>query len=388
MERAQLEALVAATGCAESHGASTFLVDPHWTPAQRDIFVAIKQSAGESQRSFIDQGWLCIPTGGSSGGLKFARHDEVTLGMAVAGFATHFGLSQVNSIDVLPPWHVSGLMARVRSAVTGGRHVAWAWKDLEQGNCPEIASDDKWTLSLVPTQLHRLLAQPKAVAWLRRLALIPLGGGPVWPALAEAAREARIPVVLCYGMTETAAMVSAQQPTDFASGDRSSGQVMPHAQIEIEEETGVIRIAGTSLMRGYWGCDDVPELATADLGRIDLHGRLWVQGRRDEMAITGGEKVNPAAVETVLRNSGLFADVAVLAVPHAEWGEELVAAYTASAPLSVAPIETHLEGQLGKFEWPKRFLYFREMDWPRNAQGKLNRSALRSVILASGDPSS
>lgn len=385
MERAELESLVLATGCAERHGDYVFLVDPHWSASQRTAFAAISSQLPAPSSQLV-QGWLCIPTGGSSGELKFARHDEVTLGAAARGFADHFGLSPVNSIDVLPPWHVSGLMARVRSAVTKGRHVAWSWKELEQGACPELA-DGEWTLSLVPTQLQRLLTQPQTLAWLRQLALIPLGGGPVWPALAEAARAAKLPVIQCYGMTETAAMVTAQLPEEFAAGDRSAGRPLPQAQIDIAPATDVIEISGASLMRGYLGGEAAPaKFATADLGRLDAAGRLWVQGRRDEVAITGGEKVNPVLVEAVLRNAGLFADVAVVAVPHSEWGEELVAGYVAADELSRESIEAALGEQLGRFERPKRYLRFRGTDWPRNAQGKLNRPALRSAILALGDP--
>ena len=130
MERAQLESLVMATGCAEQHGGYTFLIDPHWTAVQREKFANIKQSQVGILISEIDQGWLCIPTGGSSGGLKFARHDEQTLSAAVGGFCEHFELEKVDAIDVLPPWHVSGLMSRVRCAATGWRYLAWQWKML------------------------------------------------------------------------------------------------------------------------------------------------------------------------------------------------------------------------------------------------------------------
>ena len=64
-------------------------------------------------------------------------------------------------------------------------------------------------LSLVPTQLQRLLALPAAVAWLRGFRVIFVGGGPVWPELSDAAARAELPVSLSYGLTETAAMVTA-----------------------------------------------------------------------------------------------------------------------------------------------------------------------------------
>jgi o-succinylbenzoate---CoA ligase len=386
MERAELASLLATTGCAEQHGGFTFLIDPHWSAAQRAAFAEISStlpapsSTLPAPRSTLTQGWLCIPTGGSSGGLKFARHDEATLGAAARGFAEHFGLSPVNSIDVLPPWHVSGLMARVRSAVTGGRHLPWPWKDLEQGSFPPISASDQWTLSLVPTQLHRLLAQPQAVAWLRQLALIPLGGGPVWPALAEAARAAAIPVVQCYGMTETAAMVCAQRPAEFAAGDDSSGRMLPHARIEIDAADGAIQVAGPSVMRGYFGdATDDASFVTADRGYLDEAGRLHVQGRRDDVVITGGEKVNLRAVADVLRGLQLFDDLALVALPDAEWGEIIVACHTGSAE---AVSDQVINRHLSRHQRPKHWLAFAPADWPRNAQGKLNRAVLQAAASA------
>lgn len=384
MERAELENLVRTTGAVEAHGGRIFLRDPHWSAAQCAMFAAIKAKI-ENRKSKLKSGWLCIPTGGSSGGLKYARHDEETLTAAVEGFCAHFGVKRVNAIDVLPPWHVSGLMARVRCAATGGHHLAWAWKQLEQGNYPEIDAGERWVISLVPTQLQRLLTKPDACDWLRRLHLIFIGGGPVWPALMAAARSADLPLSLSYGMTETAAMVAAQRPGDFTGGDRSSGRVLPHARITIGPE-GAIRIAGCSLMRGYLGEPDLTgEFVTPDLGALDDDGRLQVFGRRDEVIISGGEKINLREVEAVLRGSGCFSDVAVLAMPSEEWGEVPVACYVAVSGALWS--EDAVNRSLSRHQRPKHWLAFSAADWPRNAQGKLNRATLQAAISARLHPS-
>lgn len=376
MERAELEALVHETGCAETHGGYVFLRDPHWSAAQLEMLRTFKSKI-QNPKSKIDQGWLCVPTGGSSGGLKFARHDEVTLAAAVRGFCAHFRLERVNAIDVLPPWHVSGLMARVRCAATGGRHVAWDWKRLEAGEVPVGSEHEYWVLSLVPTQLRRLLQVPAMRAWLSRLHLIFLGGGPVWPELAEAARAARLPVVLSYGMTETAAMVAAQRAGDFAQGDRSSGVSLPHARIAVGGDD-VVRVAGASLMRGYLGESDlIGDFVTADNGQLDEIDRLRIIGRRDDVAISGGEKVDLTAIETVLRGLDGFTDVAVLALPDAEWGEAVAVCYVGEGAG-----EQVINRHLGRYQRPKHWLAFAPEDWPRNAQGKLNRAALRQAALA------
>ena len=80
MERAELEALVRATGVAEAFGGSVFLPDPHWSSAQRQAFAALVQSEARKPKSEISQGWLCIPTGGSSGATSAHNSSETIHG--------------------------------------------------------------------------------------------------------------------------------------------------------------------------------------------------------------------------------------------------------------------------------------------------------------------
>src|SRR5699024_3399883 len=122
-------------------GEFVFLCDPAWSEPERaeaESQIALALTANVDATA----GWLGVRTGGSGGGVEFGRHDELTVGAAVSGFCTHFNMTCVNAIDVLPPHHVSGLMARVRCAVTGGQHVAWDWKQLERGETPAIPGDD------------------------------------------------------------------------------------------------------------------------------------------------------------------------------------------------------------------------------------------------------
>lgn len=380
MTRAELLTLVRATGCTLEHGEFVFLCDPRWSEEERVRTRTLAETMAQRARSAATdagRGWLCVPTGGSSGVLRFARHDEHTVSAAVEGFVAHFGLRRVNAVDVLPPFHVSGLMARVRCAASGGVHVPWDWKRLEQGERPLLPGErGEWVISLVPTQLQRLLASADAVAWLRNFAVIFVGGGPVWAALTDAAAEARLRVVLSYGMTETAAMVAAQTPEEFLAGDRSSGPAMPHARLEVTSD-GVIRIAGASVCRGYApALDESGQFETSDVGELDTEGRLRVLGRRDAVIITGGEKVQPAEVEAALRATGEFDDVAVIGLADGEWGEIVVACYPAAARQpDLEQVRVVVAGTLAGFKRPK--VYREIARWPRSEHGKLDRAALR-----------
>jgi len=365
VEEADPRRFQAAFAQAVAGAGPVFLADPAWRATER---AALAETLRGPSDGPAGSGWLMIPSGGTSGALKFARHDQDTLAAAVGGFCAHFETERVDCVGVLPLHHVSGLLAWLRTVLTGGVYVPWDWKRLEGGEWPTWTDSGWRTLSLVPTQLQRLLASPESVEWLRGFAAVFVGGGPVWPELAQAARAARLPLSLGYGMTETAAMAVALRPREFLAGGEGCGSALPHMRVTLAED-GRIALSGESLFRGYypdWRSERT--LLTDDLGRFDARGSLHILGRRDAVIISGGKKVDPAEVEQALRASGEFADVAVLGLPDPEWGEVVVACYPASQP---APDSAPLAG----FKHPRRIVAL--ADWPRNAQGKLSRAELR-----------
>ncbi len=372
MERARLKALVESTGCARAVGRMLFVLDPGWGPQARQEAEALL-TLPDGRPPDEERGWLALPTGGSGGGVKWVRHDEATLAAAVAGMRAHFGLGAIHAIDVLPAHHVSGLMARVRAEVSGGTHLSWAWKRLEAGDCPGLPEHpDGWVLSLVPTQLQRLLRQPAAMAWLRGLRVVFLGGGPAWPDLLRRAREEGLRLAPSYGMTETAAMVAAVRPEEFLAG-REELRPLPHAELAVDGE-GRLGVAGASVCRGLWpDWRDTGRWTTGDRAEARPHG--WViLGRMDQVIITGGRKVDAARVEAALRGGGGWEEVVVLGLPDAEWGETVVAFHPAGAPR--ADLKATIAG-LAAWERPRRWVAVET--WPRNAAGKVDRAALRRL---------
>lgn len=362
-------------------GGNVFLADPSWGEGERVQFNELaSRCAMVNGPSDEARGWLCIPTGGSSGNLKLARHDERTIAAAVKGFCAHFNVEKVNVVGLLPLHHVSGFMAWMRTVLTGGSYVAANWKAVESGARPALpAGSGDWFLSLVPTQLQRLLGDAEAEEWLRGFRAVFVGGGPVWPELVEAGAEARLPLAFSYGMTETAAMVTALRPEEFLAGGRGNGAALPHATVTIADD-GRIGVEGASLFCGYWpDCRADGAWWTEDTGRFDERGSLQVLGRRDALIITGGEKVDPAEVERVLRGTGQFTDVAVIGARDPQWGEGVVACYPAEfAPHDLAAVERVLGSHLAAFKHPKRYVGLDR--WPRNAQGKVNRAELRRLV--------
>jgi O-succinylbenzoic acid--CoA ligase len=366
---------------AVAQGGVVMLASDTWGENEDRQLAALRQQEQTTPATAAGKGWLCIPTGGTSGQLKFARHDEETLAAAVRGFARHFGITQINAVGVLPLHHVSGLMAWLRCALTGGEYRPLDWKEVEGGQRPVLPpKPGGWVISLVPTQLERLLGDAGAVAWLKSLRIIFLGGAPAWPDLLDRAAARGLPLSLGYGMTETAAMVTALRPEEFLAGARNNGPALPHATVRIGAGDTIV-LGGDALFRGYhpeWR--DQRDFTTQDRGLLDERNHLFVLGRRDAVIITGGEKVDPVEIEAVLRGTGQFPDLVVLGLPDAKWGQLLVVVYPGQAHPDFHAVIRVTNG-LAHYKRPKSYIPLVGA-WPATAQGKINRAALVERVVA------
>jgi o-succinylbenzoate---CoA ligase len=317
---------------------------------------------------------ILIPTGGTSGQLKFAIHTWDTLTAAVHGLTQYFQIPQINSCCVLPLYHVSGLMQALRSLITGGQITIHPWKSLASGILPPTRPHS--CLSLVPTQLLKLLDRhdPAIPPFLQTFDAIFLGGAPAWDSLLDRARTLNLPIAPTYGMTETAGQIATLKPEDFLAGHSGCGQVLPHAQITIDQTH--LRIQAQSLMLGYF--PDQPTFQPDDLGHFDDRQSLHILGRHSAKIITGGENVFPAELEALLRASQLVTDVAVVGIPDRTWGEAIGVAYVPSrATATPAQLEHQLQQtltRLAKYKQPKHWLALKAL--PRQANGKLHRPTL------------
>ena len=342
---------------------------------------------------------IMIPTGGSSGKIRFAVHTWETLMASVNGFHQYFGQKPVNSFCVLPLHHVSGLMQFMRSFTTGGKLIIRSFKQLESGEALDI-NPAEFFISLVPTQLQRCLENPKLTSWLSRFQTVLLGGAPAWESLLEQARHHRIPLAPTYGMTETASQVVTLKPEDFLAGNNSCGQILPHAQVTIRSstgeilgtnQTGIITIGADSLSLGYYPIHPkskwrgkrtkgaTQNLKSDDLGFFDEKGYLNVVGRSSKKIITGGENVFPAEVEAAIQSTQLVTDVCVIGIPDLKWGQVVTAVYVPNIQAtSTALVQTALEEKLSKYKRPKYWVTVESL--PRNSQGKVNYEQLQKIV--------
>jgi len=354
---------------------TAILGSPHWTSQERQQAEAIALPPPSSPPPPLPL--ILIPTGGTSGQIRFATHTWDTLSASVWGFQQFFERSPIHSCCVLPLYHVSGLMQVMRSLLTQGTLAVYSFKSLEVGLLPQL-DPHHFFLSLVPTQLQRLLSQSVTIRWLQRFHTILLGGAPPWPSLLDQARQQSLRLAPTYGMTETASQIATQKPDDFLSG-KPGYQILPHAQVSLELET--VQIQAKSLALGYF-----PEFfpknqpfMTDDMGFLDETGRLHLNGRGSDKIITGGENVFPAEVEAAIRATGLVADVAVVGVGDRHWGEAITAIYVPQhSQVTPTQLEAALNSTLSRFKHPKHWLAIPSL--PRNDQGKVNRLVLQKWI--------
>jgi o-succinylbenzoate---CoA ligase len=323
---------------------------------------------------------IMIPTGGSSGNIKFTIHTWETLTASVQGFTEYFQLKKVNSFCVLPLYHVSGLMQFMRSFTTGGKLVITPFKEIEFPRIPKINPSD-FFISLVPTQLQRLLPNTQLTKWLSEFETVLLGGAPAWEELLEKARINYIRLAPTYGMTETASQVATLKPDEFLQGKVNSGKILPHAEITIDNLTGNINIKAKSLALGYYPeiWKDRNSLLVDDIGFIDGDGYLHIIGRSSNKIISGGENIYPIEVESAIRKTNMVIDVCVIGIPDQNWGEALTAVYIPQhSNISILDIESQIKEKLSKFKIPKYWISVANL--PRNEQGKINRQQLQTLV--------
>ncbi len=360
-------------------GLPIFLTNPHWGTAERSQFARLTTNVDRERHRHQ----IMIPTGGSSGQIKFAIHTWETLSASVWGFQEFYQVEQINSVCVLPLYHVSGLMQLCRSLLTDGKLIVADFDQLCRNRSsinPQIDLS-KYFISLVPTQLHKLLdSDPQ---WLNQFQTILLGGAPPPVELLDRARCLQLPLALTYGMTETASQITSLKPTEFLAGNNSCGRVLPHAEIQLSatsaDHLGSIMIKAKSLMLGYFpNLDPVTYFEPDDLGKIDDHGYLTILGRNSGKIITGGENVLPIEVINAILATGLVQDTWVVGVPDRYWGQKVTALYVPINPqISVECLTSAITGKISKYKIPKTWIQVNKI--PRNALGKVSIKAVEEL---------
>ena len=296
-----------------------------------------------------------IPSGGSTGGQGFCLQPRSNLdasAQATARWLLGIGIQPQRSVllNPLPLHHISGLMPWWRSRVWGVQHLplepAWLKQPALMWARIDALADPVRVprlLSVVPTQLIRLMEDSAGLACLKSCAVIWVGGAGLNSSCRAAARRERLNLAPCYGATETTAMVTALPPQDFLEGMDGCGDGLGDVEIQLDADGGLM-VRTQRLAVGRWNGsqDSAPEVLrdgegwwrSGDLARwlpgqgaSGMGRSLQLIGRCDAVINSGGETLFLEALEE--RMSDLFSGLPIqmfllVGIPDAVWGEKLV----------------------------------------------------------------
>jgi O-succinylbenzoic acid--CoA ligase len=328
----------------------------------------VRKARSGPDRGVAEGTAVVIGTSGSTGVPK-----GVELSAAALRYSARASLDRVGArpgerwLCCLPVTHVAGLQVLVRSLVSETEPAL-----AEHAGAATLAASGCAHVSLVPTQLQRLLGDEAGRPVLAGFSSVLLGGAAAPAALLAAARDAGVPVVTTYGMTET------------CGGCVYDGVPLDGVRVRIGDDER-IWIGGPVLFSGYRGASGAPPeswFRTGDLGRLDGSGRLTVRGRADDVINTGGHKVVPGEVAAALESCPGVRDVAVVGQPDAEWGERVVAVVAPSDPADPPGLELlrlHVRERLPRYAAPSRVVMVEAV--PMLASGKHDIVRLRQELL-------
>jgi len=283
----------------------------------------------------------------------------------------------------LPPSHVAGLQVLVRSLISGTERAV-----APSATADALAASGCAHVSVVPTQLVRLLDEPGGVAALAGFSSVLVGGAAAGAAVLDRARAAGINAVTTYGMSET------------CGGCVYDGIPLDGVRVRSDDE-GRLRISGPVLLNRYFGRPDLTaaalvdgadqngadqdgadqdmEFVTSDLGRVD-GGRVVIRGRADDVINTGGHKVIPGEVAAALSSCPGVREVVVIGRPDPEWGERVIAVVVPvdpSDPPGLELLRIHVRGTLPRYACPSEVVLTEAI--PALPSGKPDLAALKKA---------
>lgn len=282
----------------------------------------------------------------------------------------------------LPLYHVSGLGVVFR-CLAGGATVAIPGHDED---IPEASVKYRVThLSLVATQLFRLMQLGSGLNALRKTKAILLGGSAIPESLIRTAIDNRLPIYTTYGMTEMASQITTTRPNDSVEALLTSGRPLDPNAVKLAAD-GEILVRGECLFKGYivenhtlLKLIDGTWFETGDRGAFNAKGCLTVFGRKDNQFISGGENIQPEEIEKFLMLLDGVEVAIVVPVADDEFGQRPVAFiktvghYSLDARTVADSLSRHLPG----FKIPRSFY-----PWPDHLpEGgiKVSRTKLRTI---------
>jgi malonyl-CoA/methylmalonyl-CoA synthetase len=286
-------------------------------------------------------------------------------------------------LHALPVYHVHGLFVAINCVLLSGASMRWLPRfDAAQviGFLPECT-----VMMGVPTYYTRMMQQESFSADACTHMRVFISGSAPLPEETFREFETRSGhrILERYGMTETG--MNTSNPLHGARKAGTVGLPLPGIELRIADDIGELQVRGPNVFEGYWNlpnktAEDLTDdgfFRTGDLGRIDDDGYVSIVGRAKDLVISGGINVYPREVELFLDGLPGVKESAVIGVPHADFGEAVIAIVVAKDDAVLSEnelIEASRQG-LANYKVPKRVVFVEEL--PRNAMAKIEKGRLR-----------
>lgn len=369
-------------------------------PGPGDAAAPPRAVAGE------DLAWLFY-TSGTTGRPKgvMLTHANLRAMAATCTLDVDPALASDHPLYAAPMSHGAGLY-NFQYMRAGACHVIPPSQGFDAGEIEGLAGAlGELTFFAAPTMIRRLVAHARASGWRGEgVRTVIYGGGPMYLADLDEAVDLFGPrFVQIYGQGESPMTITVL-PRDMVAdrahprAEARRGSVgYAHACVEVRvagedgadapvDAPGEILVRGDTVMAGYWNRPEASAetlaggwLHTGDIGRLDAEGFLTLTDRSKDVIISGGTNIYPREVEEVLLAHADVAEVSVIGVPSAEWGEDVLAFVVLHEGRDCGPetLDAWCRARMAGFKRPKRWRFLDDL--PKNAYGKVLKTELRTL---------
>jgi 2-furoate---CoA ligase len=287
------------------------------------------------------------------------------------------------TLGAMPLYHTMGMHSLLAMHLVGGCYVCEPDWDAEAA-LALIERERISSLYLAPTLYHDLVTHPRRGDFdLSTVETVAYAGAAMTSALVGRCVEAFSPRLLVnhYGSTE---IYTYSVHRDQAAKPGCAGRPALNARLRLGENGEILcHMSSDEAFTGYWNRPDADEQAirdgwfhTGDVGRLDEDGDLWLDGRLDDMIVSGGENIHPLEVEDVLARHPRVLEVAVVGAPDERLGHHVVAVVVADG-VTAEELDAHClaSESLARFKRPREYRFVPEL--PKSPSGKILRRMLR-----------
>ncbi len=375
---------------------------------ERKRFIAWQETPGPAEEPLLEEliaqgdpseleppsekGRVVILTSGTTGTPKGAARKQPDSLEPVASLFSKIPLRARETTMIAAPMFHSWGFAHFTLALPLGSTLVLRRKFDPEETLRAVAQTRSSVLALVPVMLQRIMdLGPEVISRydLSALRVISLSGSALPGELATRAMDAFGEVLYnLYGSTEVA-WATIATPADLRAAPGTAGLAPRGTVVKLLDEqghevtqgqSGRIFVANEMMFEGYTGGGnkEIIEglMSTGDVGHLDSAGRLFVDGRDDEMIVSGGENVFPREVEDLLSDHAGVEEAAVVGVSDAEFGQRLKAFIVPrpGSDLDEAEIKDYVKQNLARYKVPREVVFLEQL--PRNATGKILKREL------------